>query len=191
MPETSNTAATTTATPKDGPPRLAIILALTLAVTTIGAILAIAVTRNNIPDTVAIASIPAPQAHTPVCTNLLVDIGDRLGDYRRVQAVNPAPAGAAAWRLNSGDEPIILRCGLPRPTEFVVGAPIQIVNGVQWFRLDDPNITASTWISVDRPVYIALTLPSQSGPTPIQELSNLITGTIPAVAPRPNPIQLP
>jgi hypothetical protein len=34
---------------------------------------------------------------------------------------------------------------------------------------------------VDRPVYVALTLPSGSGPTPIQQISEVIDRAMPAV----------
>ena len=46
---------------------------------------------------------------------------------------------------------------MDRPAEFVVGSPIQVVNEVQWFKLSDQG--RSTWFAVDRPVYVALTLP--------------------------------
>jgi hypothetical protein len=67
----------------------------------------------------------------------------------------------------------------------VVGSPIQLVDRVQWFKEADPQPAGkdarSTWYTVDRPVYVALTLPSGSGPTPIQQLSDLIDHTIAAV----------
>ncbi len=55
----------------------------------------------------------------------------------------------------------------------------------QWFELTDAD--RSTWFAVDRPVYIALTLPSGSGPTPIQEISQTIAKTMPAKAVDPAP----
>ena len=45
----------------------------------------------------------------------------------------------------------------------------------------------STWFAVDRPVYIALTLPQGSGPTPIQEISDVIAKSLPAKAIDPAP----
>ncbi|CAN5246756.1 hypothetical protein BH11ACT7_BH11ACT7_32420 [soil metagenome] len=45
----------------------------------------------------------------------------------------------------------------------------------------------TTWFAVDRPVYVALTLPAGSGPTPIQELSRTITKTLPARDLEPGP----
>ena len=49
---------------------------------------------------------------------------------------------------------------------------------MQWFEVTDEG--RSTWFAVDRPVYIALTLPSGSGPTPIQQISEVIAQTVPA-----------
>jgi len=109
----------------------------------------------------------------------------RLGDYSRATLVQPAPVGAAAWQPAGEGDPVILRCGLDRPTDFVVGSPIQQVDRVQWFQVSQDQ--RSTWYAVDRPVYLALTLPPGSGPTPIQQLSELIDRTMPArpVAPTP------
>ena len=59
-----------------------------------------------------------------------------------------------------------------------MGAPIQVVDAVQWFEVTDEG--RSTWFAVDRPVYIALTLPGGSGPTPIQEISEVIARTLAA-----------
>jgi len=101
--------------------------------------------------------------------------------------IQPVPTGAAAWRKSDDDEPVIMRCGMDRPAEFVVGSPIQVVNNVQWFQIVDPHSDASTWISVDRPVYVLLTLPQQSGPSPIQALSDAIVKTLPAQPIRPGP----
>src|SRR5271155_4925098 len=89
-----------------------------------------------------------------------------------------APVGAAAWQPAGEGDPVILRCGLDRPTDFVIGSPIQQVDRVQWFQVSQDQ--RSTWYAVDRQVYLALTLPPGSGPTPIQQLSELIDRTMPA-----------
>jgi hypothetical protein len=60
-----------------------------------------------------------------------------------------------------------------------------MVNAVQWFELADQG--SSTWFAVDRSVYIALTLPQGSGPTPIQEISDVIVKALPATAIDPAP----
>lgn len=171
----------------DGPPRALFIAAIGVAVAAIVAVLAIAVVRQAPAqeEAVPIASVPAPNADSADCAALMDALPEQLGDYRRAPAAEPAPAGAAAWRAESVTEPVILRCGLDRPLDFVVGAPTQVVEPVAWFEVADSD--RSTWFAVDRPVYIALTLPAGTGPTPIQEISQTIAATLPAKAVDPAP----
>ena len=175
----------------EGPPRAALIAALAVAIGAIGVILGIAVTRNPPLQPVPIPTVPAPHAQDPACQTLLEGLPQRLGNYQRAPTVQPTPAGTAAWRAEAAGvdaEPVVLRCGLERPADFVVGSPLQLVDRVQWFNEADRRSgepVRSTWYTVDRPVYVALTLPSGSGPTPIQQLSELIDHTMPAVPIRP------
>jgi hypothetical protein len=184
---TEPASAATEQSPSDGPPRTVLITAVALAVVAVGVVLGIAATRRTPAQPVAIASVPAPQADSPECQRLLDALPAALGDFQRATALDPVPAGTAAYRAGSEGDAVILRCGLDRPAEFVVGRPIQLVDQVQWFRLDDPDTDHSTWVSVDRPVYVALTLPTGSGPTPIQTMSDLIARTMPGVPVKPGP----
>jgi len=168
------------------PSRALLIAAVALAVVAIGAILAIAATRHAPPQPVVLPAVAAPQATNAACRALADALPQRLGDYQRASLAQPAPPGAAAWRTGPDGEPVVLRCGLDRPAEFVVGSPIQVVDGVQWFEVPGGRQSAgeagrSTWYTVDRPVYVALTLPAGSGPTPIQQLSEVIDHTVAAV----------
>lgn len=132
----------------------------------------------------ALSSVPAPEAGSPECTALMDSLPEDLGDFRRAPAADPAPVGAAAWRAEPGTEPVVLRCGLDRPLDFVVGVPLQQVDAVQWFQVSENPADAggrSTWFAVDRSVYVALTLPPGSGPTPIQRISGVIAQALPAV----------
>ena len=162
----------------DGPPRALLIAAIVVAAGALIAILVYASQRESPPtdQPVAIAAMPAPQAGTAECGTLLSALPGQLGAYRRAPAAAPAPPGVAAW--SSDGEPVILRCGVDRPAEFVVGSPIQMVDAVQWFEVAEQG--RGTWFAVDRPVYIALTLPQGSGPTPIQTLSETIAKALPA-----------
>ena len=184
----------------DGPPRSLLIAALVVAVGAVVAVLVVAAVlqRPAARAPIAITSVPAPRADSPECRALIEALPEQLGDYRRAAVLEPAPAGAAAWQTESGGEALILRCGLDRPAEFVVGSPIQVVDAVQWFRVGEAgagndrvgeagNGGRSTWFAVDRPVYVALTLPSGSGSTPIQALSATITGSLRATAIDPAP----
>jgi len=173
---------------RDGPPRALLIAAVAVAVGAIIAILVFAALRQSPPEQerVAIAAAPAPKADSAECRALLDALPDQLGDYRRAPAAEPVPAGAAAWQTEPDSEPVILRCGLDRPIAFVVGTPIQVVDAVQWFEVADQG--RSTWFVVDRPVYVALTLPQGSGPTPIQEISRAVAKALPAKAVDPAPV---
>jgi hypothetical protein len=171
----------------DGPPRAVLIAALLVAVSAIGVVLAIAAGRQPSAAPVPIPAVPAPQAADPACHTLLGALPDRLGAFRRAAAADPAPEGAAAWRSDPATEPVILRCGLDRPGEFVVGVPLQLVDDVQWFRIGGDAGLGTTWFAVDRPVYVALTLPADSGPTAIQEVSAVIARTLPARPIDPGP----
>lgn len=182
-----------TATEDDAPPRAFMFAALAIAVAAVAIFLGIAATRGTPSQPVAIAAVPAPAADGPQCRALVGSLPDELGDFRRAQAADPVPPGTAAWRAGASGDPVILRCGLDRPAEFVVGSPLQVVDGengqsVQWFRMDDADAPRSTWVTVDRPVYVALTLPSGSGSGPIQTLSEVIARAMPAMPIRPGAV---
>ena len=173
---------------RDGPPRALMIVAIVVAVAAVVSILVFAALRQT-PATdrpVAIVSVPAPQADSADCRALVDALPEQLGDFQRAPAADPAPPAAAAWRTTPDGEAVILRCGLDRPAEFVLGSPLQVVDAVSWFEIADQG--RSTWFAVDRPVYVALTLPAGSGPTPIQEISRLIAKTLPAKAVDPAPV---
>lgn len=174
----------------DGPPRAALVAAIVLAVVAVIAILVVVAVmqRQRGPAPVALSTVPAPAADGPDCARLVDALPAQLGDYRRASLVDPAPAGAAAWQRDDGGEALVLRCGLERPADFVVGAPLTVVDAVSWFRVQDSgDAERATWFVVDRPVYVALTLPPGSGPDAIQSVSTAIADVLPArpVAPGP------
>ncbi len=160
------------------------VAALLIAVAAAVAVLAIAAHRSSAPP-VPVAAVRAPRADDQPCKDLLALLPDRLGDYRRTDVAFPAPPGVAVWRTGTGTEPVILRCGLDRPDDFVVGSPLQMVDEVSWFRVAEADRT--TWFAVDRTVYVALTLPTDSGPAPIQDLSQTIARTLPVTPIDPAP----
>lgn len=170
----------------DGPPRWALITALTVAVVAVLIVLVVAANRRTPQSPVPVAAVPAPAASGPDCAGLLEHLPDQLGDFTRAPVADPAPPGVAAWRRGDTEDPVVLRCGLARPAEFVVGAPIQVVDAVQWFSVREGD--RATWFAVDRPVYVALTLPAGSGPTPIQEVSEVIATQLAAHPIDPSPV---
>ena len=175
---------------RDGPPRAVLVIALVLAVGVVVAVLAIAAQRqrSGADRPAPVGPVPAPRADSADCRTLIDALPDQLGEFHRAPLAEPAPAGVAAWRSNPDDEPVVLRCGLDRPPDFVVGSPLQVVDDVQWFRIADVDADRSSWFAVDRPVYIALTLPAGSGPTPIELISKAISATLPAKPIDPAPV---
>src|ERR1700759_2424461 len=140
------------------------IAALAVAALAVVALLVVAAIRQADEQSrpVPVASVPAPAADGDPCRGLLDAVPQSLGEYQRATLADPAPVGAAAWQSDTQTEPVILRCGLERPVDFVAGTPVQAIDEVEWFRIGDQG--RSTWIAVNRPVYVALTLPDGSGP---------------------------
>ena len=174
---------------RDGPPRGVLIAAVVVAVGAVVALLVVAANKvaTPAPQPVAIAAAPAPQADSDACRALMAVLPDDLGDYRRAQAMAPVPASTAAWQAEPGSDLVVLRCGIDRPDDFSASAPLQAVDEVLWFRI--PGDDRTTWVTVDRPVYIALTLPDGSGPTPIQLLSRAVAQAMPAIPVNPGPVR--
>lgn len=172
------------------PPAL-IATAVALPVALVIAVLVAAIMARNMPvdrEPLVLGPVPAPAADSEACATLLPALPADLGDFTKSTLVEPAPPATRAWQHPDGGEPIVLRCGLDRPLEFNRASPIQMVNGVQWFEIPDPDADASTWFAVDRATYIALTIPGGSGPTPLQEVSDTITANLPAQPLDPGPL---
>lgn len=148
------------------------------------------VTEAAVSEPVAVVPIPSPGAGSEECAALVAALPEALGDAVRVALAEPAPEGTAAYRMPNA-EPVIVRCGLPAPPSFTVGVALQEVNRVQWFNEPDPDpaVTASTWVAVDRPQFVAVTLPEDSGTGPIQDLSDALSETLETVEPAPAPIR--
>lgn len=175
------------------PAVIATAIALPVALVIGVIVAAVLVNRSPVRDPVALGPVDAPSSETSECADLLSALPDALGDYDSAELADPAPAGARAWS-DSGDadaDPVVLRCGLVRPDGFDVASALQVINGVQWFEVDgtDSGIDASTWFAVDRSVYVALTVPGGSGPTPLQDASDAIASVLPQQALDPAPLQ--
>ncbi|MGY1812122.1 DUF3515 domain-containing protein [Blastococcus sp. SYSU D00820] len=121
---------------------------------------------------------PEADANCPaLMTDLPLDLLDEPS--RRVQSETPY---AYAW----GDPPIVLVCGVDRPAGYVVGAFALEVNGVTWY-VDDSDPDQVVWTTVDRPVYVELTLPGGSDSAPAAALSGIVAANLPYQEPQPGP----
>lgn len=175
-----------------GPPRWRLGLALVLPVALVaGVLIAAAVVRGQRPEPLGLAAVPAPDAGSAECTELLAALPAELDGPQeltlpRRPLTTPAPAGAAAW----GEPAVVLRCGLPRPPELTVTSRLLSISGVQFLQLpapddtpddtsDDTSGSTTTWVAVDRPVYVLVTLPAEAGSGPLQQLTEKIAENLP------------
>jgi hypothetical protein len=131
---------------------------------------------------VGLVPVDSPQAGSADCSALLTDLPAALtntgGALARRQLANPAPIGAAAWGGTSTTDPVVLRCGIEKPAELTATSELLGVGGVEWLRVNGTDST--TWYAVDRPVYVALTLPGGLSTGPIQDISTAISKALPA-----------
>ncbi|AEF41622.1 DUF3515 domain-containing protein [Hoyosella subflava] len=173
------------------PALIATAIALPLALITGLIVAAVVMQRDLEAEPAILAEFPAPGADSDECVTLLDQLPDELGSLERAEIVDPAPAATAAWREPGLlDDPVVLRCGLERPLEFDQAAALQLVNEVQWFEVSgaEMGLDSSTWYAVDRGEYVALTLPTGTGPTPVQIISEVISEHLPQQELDPAPI---
>lgn len=121
-----------------------------------------------------LVSIPAPEAGSDACRGMLEAVPEELTSsgeqLERRELAEPVPPAAAAW---GRDNPVVLRCGLDRPPELTRTSSLRQINGVQWLHVPDESSPSATWYVVDRPVYLALTVPEGTGTGPLQRISDL------------------
>ena len=164
-------------------PMLIILAALVLTVAVIATVVVLARRAQSgadAPDTgpLVVAAAPAPGAGGRYCRSLAPSLPSDLVSRPRRPLTDPQP-GVAAW----GDPAVIVRCGLADPEELTCSAALtQFTDAdggsVAWLQLSDS--AAVTYIAVDRPVRIAVTLPPGTGVGPVQQLSQLIATALPA-----------
>ncbi|TJZ81276.1 DUF3515 domain-containing protein [Rhodococcus oryzae] len=178
-------------TARRSPALIAVAVALPVALVVGVLVAAVIAGRDPIREPVALGTVPAPAAESPECAALIAALPENLGDFERAELMDPAPVGAAAWQADDAKE-VVLRCGVDRPLEFNAASPLTVVDAVQWFEVPgEEGLDASTWFAVDRGVYVALTVPHGSGPTPLQDASAAITGALEQQPLDPAPVPTP
>lgn len=175
--------------PSTSTPRwpLGLALALVLALV-VGVLITASIVRNQPLGPLGLAVIPAPAAGSADCARLLTALPQTLdgaeygqgspGALERRQLRAPVPEGAAGW----GDPPVVLRCGLDRPADLTAISRLLAVSGVEFLEIPGggPSGGLSTWVTVDRSVYVAVALPPRSGSGPLQQIATVISQTLPA-----------
>ncbi|CAM3766415.1 DUF3515 domain-containing protein [Kibdelosporangium persicum] len=129
---------------------------------------------------VALVPVPAPAAGSADCATLIQNVPATLKSgstvLTKAALAEPAPPASVAWTDQRSD-PVVLRCGLDKPAELTATTPLRAIDGVSWLPVE--NELATTWYLADRSVYVALTVPASTGTGPLQDISTLITRTLP------------
>ncbi|MGH3929587.1 MAG: DUF3515 domain-containing protein [Pseudonocardiaceae bacterium] len=169
-----------------GMPRLLSAVALILPMAlVVGVLVTASVVRGQRPPPLLLPVAAAPEADSADCAHLAATLPQELdggaqGSLDRRELAAAVPSDVAAW----GEPPVVLRCGLDRPAELTATSRLLDISGVQF--LETPHPTASAWVAVDRPRYVAVVLPPGSGSGPLQQIAEVITETLPA-----RPLDLP
>lgn len=127
--------------------------------------------RSGALPPISVAAPPADPSSAPPCTKLLTALPVQLGALAP-RVVHPTPDSpfVVAW----GDPAVVLRCGVGRPVALRPGsADLDIgVDGVFWLPVQQRDGTV--WTTVDRAVYIELTVPRSYPQPPLGPLSDAI-----------------
>lgn len=134
----------------------------------------------------AVPPVPAPEASSPQCDAVLAALPPRLtindDPVGRRDLVQPAPEAAVAWG-DAQHDPVTVRCGISAPAELKPTSRLVTISGVSWLPISQGGKT--TWLAVDRPVFVALTASQQAGSGPVQQLSRILADTLPKQDPFP------
>ncbi|MER7010131.1 DUF3515 domain-containing protein [Saccharopolyspora sp. NPDC000359] len=128
----------------------------------------------------ALAPIPAPEAGSAECAAVIdalpreLAVGDALVPRREL--AQPAPAATVAWG-DADHDPITVRCGIDAPAELTPTSQLVDVSGVSWLEINQGGDTS--WLAVDRPVFVALSVPGDTGTGPLQDLSAILREKLP------------
>ena len=136
--------------------------------------------RDDLPVLPVEAPPVTPEAEA-ACPGLVSTLPfDLLGEpSRRVDSDSPF---VYAW----AEPPVVLICGVERPPAFTVGVSAIQINGVQWYvDTTDPEVTV--WTTVDRPVYVQVTVPASVDSAPVTALTTPIAEALPYQEPTPGP----
>jgi Protein of unknown function (DUF3515) len=133
-----------------------------------------------------ITTVPAPSATgsavESACAKVISALPVQLGPLaaRPIQTER-----AVAW----GDPPVVLRCGVARPAALTPGstAEVGLTGGVYWLRADRDG--ALVYTSIDRAVYIEVSVPKNQTYLPLATLGMTIATQLPPVCAVPEPNQ--
>ena len=103
------------------------------------------------------------------CQAILKALPDKLDGQSRV------PTSGSAYAVAWGDPPVVLRCGVPRPTDFDETLGCQGANGIMWFvpsRVIDDQDSDVLMTSIGRSTNVEVLVPAKRRP-PADEMVDI------------------
>lgn len=129
---------------------------------------------------ITVSAPPANAATDSPCAQVLSALPVQLGQLApRVVHAQPDSPNVVAW----GDPSVVLRCGVPRPADFVPTSDL-VLSGVYWLPVKTKNATVFT--AIDRAVYVEVTVPAKQAYVPLPQLGQAISSKLKAVCAVPD-----
>lgn len=117
------------------------------------------------------------------CSPLLDGLPETLAEEWTLAEVD---GDTAAW-VNYGNEPIVIRCGVAPPPNYVAGERLTQIDDIPWFE-DEQLVngsTASNWYALGRATDIAVSVPQAASSVVLPELGRVISENTPEQAEQP------
>jgi hypothetical protein len=135
---------------------------------------------------ITVSAPPADAAADAPCAQVLSALPVQLGPLEpRVVHAEPDSPNVVAW----GDPAVVLRCGVPRPSDFVPTSDVYNVGGVYWLAVKRKS--AVVWTVIDRAVYVEVTIPRKQAFQPLPQLGQAITTKLRAICAVPEDGSVP
>ncbi|MFW0792690.1 DUF3515 domain-containing protein [Gordonia sp. CPCC 205515] len=146
---------------------------VTIPVLVIAGFIAFAALRPD--PTTPVESYAASESASADCAKLIAALPTSFDGFGDKQVTG----STVKWPSDGDGEPVVLRCGISRPTELSPTSNLQVINPVQWFITDTVEGAGQAYVCVDHRPYVAMWIPVNAGNGPITDVSAVIATTLP------------
>jgi hypothetical protein len=158
-----------------------VIVALAFGALSGGSDASSAAPTNSVLPAITASAPPHAEVQTTNCTHVLENLPVSLTGLKpRVVHTTPVTPFVVAW----GDPAVVLRCGVDRPADLKPGSSTEfydggVITGPYYDVTSDA--TSNVFTTVDRAVYLSITVPAKYESGPLPTLSRAIAKALPPV----------
>lgn len=135
----------------------------------VGALVGAKLVFQNARQPVNVVAIPAPDAESSQCAELLQSLPAKVLGVKRAEMASEVP-GTAVWAKGS-EADVTLRCGVDVPFQYTELSEPETIDGTDWFEIQDPMSPARSWYAVNRFPVVAVTTEGD----PREDLAHALT----------------